>query len=76
MKYGDISALIVGYNFVIGVLVMLASEKVGSFAGLVNRTHRDGIARLTRISVFTFGAAVAVLSGGIYVLVHRLHIGV
>lgn len=76
MKYGDISAMIVGYNFVVGVLVMLASEKVGAYAGLLNRAHRDGIMRLTRLSVFTFGAVVAVLSGGIYVLVHRLHIGV
>lgn len=76
MKYGDISAMIVVYNFVIGVLIMLSSEKVGAYAGLVNRAHRDGIARLTRLSVFTFGAAVAVLSGGVYVLVHRLHIGV
>ena len=76
MQTLDISAIIVGYNFVIGVLIMLSSEKVGVFAGSINRVHRESIARVTRLSTFTFGAAVAVLSAGIFILFHTMRIGV
>ena len=76
MKTLDVGSMIVVYNFVIGILVMLSSEKVGSFAGSINRAHRESIARLTRVSTFTFGAVVAVLSAGIYIAFHTLKIGV
>ena len=76
MKDFDISSMIVAYNFVIGVLIMLSSEKVGSLAGSVNRYHRDTLIRMTRVSTFTFGAAVTVLSATIYVAFHLLKIGV
>lgn len=76
MKTLDVSAMIVGYNFVIGVLLMLSSEKLGVLAGRISRAHREMAVRLTRISTFAFGAAVAVLSAGIYILVHTLRIGV
>lgn len=68
--------MIVGYNFVVGILIMLSSEKVGAFVGNVNRAHRERVARLTRVSSITFGATVAALSATIYVLFHLLRIGV
>jgi len=76
MKTIDISGMIVCYNFLIGALIVLASEKVAASAGSLNRSHGKKIARLTHVSVYTFGACVAVLSAAIYVLFHLLRIGV
>ena len=76
MKNFDFGAMIVVYNLVIGVLIMLSSEKVSSLAGSINRSHSGSIARLTRVSTFTFGAAVTVLSATIYIAFHLLKIGV
>ena len=76
MKTIDFSAMVVAYNFVIGVLVMLSSEKLGVYAGYINKSHREQIGRLTRLSTFAFGSCVAVLSAGIYVLFQMLRIGV
>lgn len=68
--------MIVAYNFIIGVLVMLSSEKLAAYAGNVSKSYSQRIMRLTRVSTFTFGACVAMLSAGIYVLFHFLKIGV
>ena len=68
--------MIVGYNFVIGVLIMLSSQKLATYAGNVNKAHRTQIVRLTHVSTFAFGASVAVLSGAIYAAFHLLRIGV
>lgn len=76
METVDFSTMIVGYNFVIGFLVLLSSEKFGIFVGNMNQAHRERVARLTQVSTFTFGAAVATLSALIYVLFHVLRIGV
>lgn len=65
MKTIDLSTYIVTYNFVIGILLMLASDKIASF------TRRLGsrVNRYAKVSVFTFGSCAAVLSGAIYVAV-------
>ena len=76
MKTIDVSAIIVGYNFVIGVLIMLSSQKVATYAGYVNKARRTQIVRLTHVSTFTFGACVAVLSGSIYAVFYLLKLGV
>ena len=76
MKTVDFSSIIVGYNFVIGVLVMLSSQKLGAYAGYVTKAHRQQIARYTQVSAFAFGACVAALSAFIYVVFHFLKIGV
>ena len=76
MKSFDVSAMIVGYNFVVGVLIMLSSEKLGAIAGHASKLYEVKIARFTRISVLTFGSTVAVLSAMIYILFHWLKIGV
>ncbi len=68
--------MIVSYNFVIGVLLMLSSQRVAVLAGNVNKAHRQQIVRLTQVSTFAFGACVAVLSGAIYVVFHLLRIGI
>jgi hypothetical protein len=74
MKNIDVSAMIVSYNFVVGVLLMLSSEKVGTLAGVANKAYRTTIIRLTHVSIFTIGACWAALSGSIYVLWHLLRI--
>jgi hypothetical protein len=74
MKVIDIGAILTGYNFVIGVLLMLASSKAGELAGRVNRANSLQIGRYVDISVFTFGAAVAALSGSIYLFLYILKI--
>ena len=66
MKVIDFGTYIVIYNFIIGVLLMIASEKLGVYAGHLVNAHSLQIARLTRVVTFTFGAVVAVLMFGIY----------
>jgi len=72
MKTIDFSLYIVGYNFIIGVLVMIASDKLGVYAGHLLRFRRVQVGRLARIGTFTFGACMATLSGGIYFAVYVL----
>ena len=47
---------------------MLSSEKIGSFAGYVNKTYGQRIARYTKVSIMTFGACVTLLYGSLYVV--------
>ena len=72
MKTFDFSLYILSYNFVIGVLLMVSSEKFGIYAGYFMGSYREKMSRLARISVFTFGSCVAVLSGGIFLVAYVL----
>jgi hypothetical protein len=72
MKTVNFSAIFVTYNFIIGVLVMIASEKLGVYAGHMVRSHRAQAARLTRVVTFTFGCCVAILAAGIYLAAYLL----
>lgn len=72
----DFSVYLVVYNFVIGLLLMLSSEKFGTYAGCLIKPFREKTARLTRVVTFTFGMCVAVLSGVVYIFFHLLRIGV
>jgi len=74
MKTTDFSLYIVSYNLVIGVLLMISSEKLGFYAGYFMRSRKDKINRLARISVFTFGCCVAVLSACIVIAGHLLRL--
>jgi hypothetical protein len=76
MKAIDIGAYFLIYDFIIGVLVMLSSEKLGGYAGCLNKSHRKTIARLTQVSAFAFGACVAVLCSGIYIVFYTLRLGI
>lgn len=71
MKTIDFSTYIVTYNFVIGILVMLASDKIASFTRLLGKKAT----RYAKVSVFTFGSSVAALSGSIYIAVMILGLG-
>lgn len=71
MKTTDLGAMIVIYNLIIGVLLMLASDKIASYA----RRLSDTFGRYARVSLFTFGSCVAVLSGTMYLAFHIFRIG-
>jgi hypothetical protein len=62
MKTFDFGLYLVSYNLVIGILLMIASEKLGVFAGYFMGSQREKVNRLTRIGVLTFGSCVAVIS--------------
>ena len=61
MKTVDFGAYIVLYNLVIGVLLVLASDKVASFATAVGARPGSPVERYMRTNVKTFGGSVAVL---------------
>jgi energy-converting hydrogenase Eha subunit A len=75
MDTTDYSSMIVTYNLIIGILVMLSSEKLGTYAGGLYHARRERIARLTSVSTFAFGTCVATLSAAILLLFHVLRIG-
>lgn len=68
LKTIDVSAMIVMYNLVVGILVVLASDKIASFATPLG----TNVKRYAKVSVLTFGTCVTALSGFIYVLFHWL----
>ena len=74
MKIVDFSLYLVAYNFIIGVLVMIASEKLGFYAGHLTRSRSVQTARLTRTATFTFGACVATPTAGVFLAFYGLKI--
>ena len=66
MKTVDYSLYFVTYNFIIGILLTLSSEKIGAGAGYFFGAYRERASRLARLGTYTFGMTVAVLSAGIY----------
>jgi hypothetical protein len=74
METVDFSLYIVVYNFIIGVLIMLASEKIGSYAGHFFGSYKKQVTRLTHTATLAFGCCVAVLSAGIYLFGHILRV--
>lgn len=68
--------MIVSYNFLIGVLVMLSSEKLAAYAGYLVQPYKERVVRITYVSAFTFGAAFAAISGLIYILFHWLRLSI
>ena len=66
MKIVDLGLYFVVYNFIIGVLIMVASEKLGIYAGYLAGSHRVKVTRLARLVTFTFGACAAIFMIGIY----------
>lgn len=75
MRTIDFSLYFVTYNFVIGLLLMLSSEKLGAYAGCLIRSSSVKAERLTRIVTLTFGACIASLSASVYLFFHVLRIG-
>ena len=74
MKMVNFSVYIVVYNFIIGVLLMIASDKLGVYAGQLARSRSVQATHLTRTATFTFGACVAALSAGVYLAFYVLKI--
>ncbi len=72
----DPSGMIVMYNFVIGVLMMLSSEKLAGMAGHLSSNFGIRISRGTYLTLFTIGASWALLAATVYVVFHILRIGV
>lgn len=72
MRTLDIGLMIVVYNFVIGVLLMLASERIASLAKRLGARAQ----RYARVSVFTFGSCIAALSASVYLAFHLMKLGV
>ena len=75
MKTINFSLYIVIYNFIIGLLIMIASEKLGVYAGYLAGSRRAQASRLVRLATFTFGACVTILSFGIYLAFYVLKLG-
>jgi hypothetical protein len=74
MEAVDFSLYIVGYNFIIGLLIMLASEKIGSYAAYFFGSYKKQAARVTHTAALAFGCCIAVLSFGILVFGHWLRV--
>ena len=72
MKTFDFGLYIVSYNLAIGVLLMIASEKIGVFAGRLTGAYGEKVNRLARIGVLTFGSCVAAVSGFVLIAGHFL----
>lgn len=68
MSEMDLIYTVIVCYFIISVLLMLASEKIGHYAGVPFGRFRAKAARYVQVSVFTFGASVAVLIGSVYSL--------
>ncbi len=67
MEQVDLGLYFLTYNFIIGVLLVLASEKIGAQAGRLFRERRERASRLVRLGVLTFGSVVSVLMAGVYI---------
>lgn len=74
METFDFSLYIVVYNLIIGILVMLASEKIGVYAGYFFGPYKKQVSRVTHTAALAFGCCVAVLSLGILVFGHLLRV--
>lgn len=75
----DLSPYIVIINFLVGVILMLTSGRLGEFAAVpFSRRPQEAarVMRITYISVLTLGATTATLMAGIYLLFHLLRFGV
>jgi|GEM_PF-4925657 len=71
----DLSTYLVLYNLVVGVLLLLASDKIASVAMHIGPRVGPAIQRYARTPTSSLGATVAVLSAGIYVVFHVLRLG-
>jgi hypothetical protein len=64
--------MIVVYNLVIGILLVLASDKIASAAKFLGTRFQ----RYAKVSLFTLGSCIAAVSGSVYIAFHVLRIGI
>ena len=72
VKIVSFSLYIVVYNFIIGVLIMIASEKLGIYAGHLAGSHTVRVTRLARLVTFTIGACMTILMIVVYLAFYVL----
>lgn len=72
MKIVDLGLFFIAYNFIVGVLLMIASEKLGVYAGHLVRSRRAQATRLSRLATFTLGACLVLLTAGVYLVGYLL----
>lgn len=70
----DFSFYILTYNFIIGVLLMISSEKIGAFAGYFTGSYKEKISNFARIGILTFGACAAIISASVYIAAYVLKV--
>ena len=58
----DLARVLLTYNLLVGVLLIVASEKLGVMASGVLSMKKPRVARLTSLSCATVGACLVVLS--------------
>jgi hypothetical protein len=66
MKTVDLGIYFITYNFIIGILLMIGSEKIGIYAGYLIKPYKEKAARMAQIGTLAFGACVATLMVSIY----------
>ncbi len=76
MQTIDLGSYFVIYNLVIGVLLMLSSDKIGVYAGYISRSRSKVLERLSKVTAFTFGASITVISSLIYLLFYLLRMDI
>ncbi|MCA1556040.1 MAG: hypothetical protein LC747_05050 [Acidobacteria bacterium] len=68
MKTVDFSYVILTYNFLIGALLIVASEKLGLITSGVLRVKRQKVARVTRLAFTTFGSCLVAITLTVLIL--------
>jgi len=68
-KY-DFSYMMVTYDIIIGILLMLASGKIGSYATVIG----PKFGRYTKVSVFTLGSCILGVAGPLYLAFYVFHL--
>jgi hypothetical protein len=63
----DVPRMIVTYNLVVAVLLMLASARVASIAGILGGSRAVLVKRYVEVAVFTFGAVVTCLMSALLI---------
>ena len=76
MQTLDLGSYFVIYNLVVGVLLMLSSDKIGMYAGYISRSRSHLVSRLSKVTAFSFGACITVISSMIYVLFYLLRMDI
>ena len=64
MSEYDIGYMMITYDIIVGMLLMLASGKIASFATVIG----PKVGRYTKVSVFTLGSCILAISGSLYIM--------
>jgi len=62
MKTFDFAYVALTYNFLVGALLIVASEKLGLITSGVVRVQRQKVARASRLALTTFGSCLVAIT--------------